>query len=293
MPDRTSIALRIVICLFLSWSTAAHAELQVTEWVSPHGPLYVRSGIIEGPTEIGLVDTQFTRSNTLRLAADLLETGKSLAWVYVTHPHLDHFNGAALLRHVFPKAKFYAYDRDALTTFAFMVRTRQDALGANAPGGRNNLPYAAPSFFEPLQDRRLTVDGEAIEVMAGPGDHPNSSVIWIPSARTFITGDVVFSETHAFLGDHRDIQGWIELIERMRTKNPARVVVGHGPPAVRRTGQVLSEQLDWLRSLQAAIDEDDTLEHVQRVMVEKYPGWANAFIFPFSYGVERETPASP
>jgi glyoxylase-like metal-dependent hydrolase (beta-lactamase superfamily II) len=222
--------------------------------------------------------------NALRLAADLLETGKTVAWVYVTHPHLDHFNGAALIRHVFPTARFYAQP-GMIAEFRRMVASRQESLGAGVPGGPANLPTVAPDFFEPLAGQHLSVDGEAVEILTGFGDHPESSAVWVPAAKTVITGDLVFANTHASTGDHRNIAGWIGFLRQIQSLNPASVVVGHGAPEARHDGSVIAEQIRWLEDFQRAIDEQDTLEHVQAVMVQRYPNYANAFIFPFSYQV--------
>jgi glyoxylase-like metal-dependent hydrolase (beta-lactamase superfamily II) len=260
--------------------------LKVTEWVSENCPLHVRSAIIEGATELALVDAQFTKSNALRLAADLLELGKPLRWVYLTHPHLDHFNGAALIRHVFPQAKFYAQP-EAIGVLPFMVRTRQASLGAAAPGGAANLPAEPPGFFQPAGDVALTVDGHPVEILTGPGDHPLSSVVWVPEAGTVVTGDVVFSRTHAFTGDHRDIAGWLALVRRIRQLNPRRVIAGHAPLGARLDAAVLDEQLAWLEDFQAAIAREDAAGPVKAAMLAKYPGYANDFIFEFSYGVQR------
>lgn len=265
-------------------AVAEAAPLQVTEFVSDKGPLFARSGIIEGKQEIGLVDTQFTKSNTLRLIADVLEKGKPLKWVYITHPHLDHFNGAALIRYVFPDAKFYAQP-GAIKQFKYMVDTRQATLGASAPGGAANLPTQPPDFFEPMRGSTLSVDGETVEILTGFGDHPDSSVVWVPSAKTVITGDVVFSKTHAFTGDHRNIQGWIDFLKQIQSLNPETVVVGHGAPAARHDASVIADQIQWLEDFQTAVQEDDSLDHVKQVMLKKYPDDANAFIFDFSYDV--------
>lgn len=265
---------------------AQPARLRVTEWVSDAGPLLVRSAIFEGPTQIGLVDTQFTLSNAMRLIADLKERGKPLAWVYVTHPHLDHFNGAALIRAAFPEARFCAR-ADAIPLFAPMVSTRQASLGAAAPGGGDNLPAEAPGFFEPLPEAGLALDDRPLEVLTGPGDHPLSSVVWEPESRMAITGDVVFSETHAFTGDHDDFDGWIDLVRRVQALDPSRVVVGHAGPAVRRGDRVLAEQIDWLETYRDARAEDPSVEHIKEVMTSTYPGYSNDFIFEFSAGVVR------
>lgn len=265
---------------------ARPAALRVTEWVSDAGPLLVRSAIVEGPASLGLIDTQFTLSNAMRLIADLKERGKPLSWVYVTHPHLDHFNGAALIRAAFPEARFFARE-DAIALFGPMVDTRQASLGAAAPGGGGNLPSAAPDFFEPVAADGLVLDERPLQVLQGPGDHPMSSVVYEPEGRIAVAGDVVFSETHAFTGDHDDFDGWIALIRQVQALDPSRVVVGHAGPAVRRGDRVLAEQIDWLETYRDARAEDPSVDHVKSVMVGRYPGYANDFIFDFSAGVER------
>jgi glyoxylase-like metal-dependent hydrolase (beta-lactamase superfamily II) len=265
---------------------AQTAPLKVTEWVSKSGPLFDRSGIIEGPTEIGLVDTQFTNANVHRLIADLIESGKPLRWVYVTHPHVDHFNGATLLRTAFPDAKFYA-QASAIPLFAGMVAERQAGLGAAAPGGAPNVTAPAPTFFEPVPGAGLKVDGQPIEIIRGFGDHPDSSVVWVRSAKTVITGDVVFSHTHAFTGDHDDIPGWIALVKEIQALKPDRVVVGHAAPDVRRDASVLDEQIRWLEDYSAARAKDPSADAIKKAMTAKYPDYANDFIFVFSEGVRK------
>jgi glyoxylase-like metal-dependent hydrolase (beta-lactamase superfamily II) len=260
--------------------------LKVIEWVSASGPLHERSAIIEGPGELGLVDTQFTNANARRLAADLIEIGKPLAWVYVTHPHVDHFNGAALIRDAFPAARFHA-QASAIPLFAPMVAERQAGLGMAAPGGAPNVAAEAPGFFSPIPEAGLSIDGEPIEILRGPGDHPDSSAVWVASARTVITGDIVFSKTHAFTGDHDDIPGWIALVRRIQALAPERVVVGHAAAEVRRDASVLEEQIRWLEDYRAARAEDASAEHLRQAMTARHPGYDNDFIFAFSEGVRR------
>jgi glyoxylase-like metal-dependent hydrolase (beta-lactamase superfamily II) len=279
-----------LLCLIMSALagpvTAQTPSLKVTEWVSKTDPLLVRSGIIEGPTEIGLVDTQFTNANVHRLIADLIETGKPLRWVYVTHPHVDHFNGATLLRAAFPQAKLYA-QATAIPLYAPMVAERQAGLDAAAPGGLPNVTAPAPDFFEPVPADGLSVDGQKIEIIRGYGDHPDSSAVWVPSPRTVITGDVVFSNTHAFTGDHNDIGAWIALVQKIKALKPDRVVVGHGPVDARRDASVLDEQIHWLEDYRAARAKDPSPEAITKAMTAKYPGYANAFIFAFSEKVRK------
>lgn len=114
-----------------------------------------------------------------------------------------------------------------------------------------------------------------------------SSVFFKPDNRTTITGDVVFSETHAFADAYDYFDGWIELVKRVQSLDPSRFIVGHTGPAVRRGDSVLSEQIDWLETYRDHRADDQGIEIIKSVMVSKYPTYSNDFILEFSIGVRR------
>ena len=60
----------------------------------------VASVIVTGKTDAVLLDAQWTLSNAHRLIAEILETGKDLKTIYLTHAHPDHFGSAADLARV-------------------------------------------------------------------------------------------------------------------------------------------------------------------------------------------------
>jgi glyoxylase-like metal-dependent hydrolase (beta-lactamase superfamily II) len=268
-------------------SSTAYAQLKVTDWMSKTGPLYPHSAIIEGETEIGIVDVQQSKSEALRLIADVLEKGKEVKWIYVTHPHLDHFAGANYFKIFFPKAKFYSV-KGANEEMVHQVKTRRLPLGQSTPGGANNLPETAPNYFLTLKDKEtLSLNNQKVEILYGKGDHPFSSIVWIPSAKTIVAGDVIFNQIHAFFGDHNDIDAWINLVERAKALNPEVVIAGHSKTP-NPSGIIVAEQLQWLKDLKQAMKTNDTWQYVKEQMVSKYPTWGNDFIFEFSYGVRKK-----
>lgn len=268
-------------------ASTALAQLTVTDWAASTGPLFPHSGIIEGESEMGLVDTQQSKSEALRLVADLLEKGKELKWVYVTHPHLDHFAGSNIVRQFFPNARFYG-PPNANQEMAYQVRTRRLPLGQGTPGGANNLPETAPDYFETVPpNNQLSLNGEPVEILFGKGDHPDSSVVWVPSAKTVVAGDVIFNRIHAFFGDHSDIDGWIRLVTRITELNPKTVIAGHSA-TLNPSGESATLQLQWLKDLKSAMAQNDTASFVKAEMVKKYPDYGNDFIFEFSYMVRKK-----
>ena len=68
----------------------------------------VNSTLVIGEKDILLIDPQFSLSEAHKLAAEILESKKHLATIYVTHPHPDHLFGLAVLKQAFPDAKIVA-----------------------------------------------------------------------------------------------------------------------------------------------------------------------------------------
>ena len=68
----------------------------------------VNSTMISGEKDMLLIDPQFTLSEAHKLAAEILESKKNLATIYITHPHPDHLFGLAVLKQAFPNAKILA-----------------------------------------------------------------------------------------------------------------------------------------------------------------------------------------
>jgi glyoxylase-like metal-dependent hydrolase (beta-lactamase superfamily II) len=64
--------------------------------------------MISGEKDMLLIDPQFSLSEAHRLAAEILESKKNLAVIYVTHPHPDHPFGLAVLKQAFPQPKIFA-----------------------------------------------------------------------------------------------------------------------------------------------------------------------------------------
>jgi len=274
-----------VMAALLAVNSTFAKPLVVHDWMSTTGPLYPHSAIIEGESQVAIVDVQQSKSEAHRLVADVLEIGKSVKWVYVTHPHLDHFAGANIVKSAFPEVIFYGPSAQMNQEMARQVATRRIPLGQGTLGGAFNLPESAPDYFVAAPEQGLKLDEEVIEVLIGRGDHQDSSVVWVPSASTVIAGDVIFNKTHAFFGDHDNIDAWINLVERIEDLEPRTALVGYSKTA-NPSGEIVTDQLLWLKDLKRAMSQYDNWQKVREKMVILYPDYRNDFIFEFSYGVK-------
>src|SRR5690242_10277807 len=77
-------ALALAVC------AAAQSKLQLKVHTGHGANGYdVNSTMISGEKDMLVIDPQFTLSEAHRLAAEILESKKNLALIYVTHPHPD------------------------------------------------------------------------------------------------------------------------------------------------------------------------------------------------------------
>ena len=113
MSRRQIPILLIVLMLSLASFASAQAKLQLTVHTGRGVNGYdVNSTMISGEKDMLVIDPQFSLSEAHRLAAEILESKKNLAVIYITHPHPDHLFGLAVLKQAFPQAKILALPRN-------------------------------------------------------------------------------------------------------------------------------------------------------------------------------------
>ena len=83
-------------------------SLSTKVFFSDESGFEVASVIVMGKTDAILIDAQWTLSNAHRVVAEILETGRTLKEVYVTHAHPDHYFGLGHIAEAFPEARITA-----------------------------------------------------------------------------------------------------------------------------------------------------------------------------------------
>nr|WSZ20266.1 MBL fold metallo-hydrolase [Streptomyces canus] len=74
----------------------------------PAGSKNKTATLVTGETDALLVDAAFTRADGHRLAAAVLDSGKKLTTVFVSHADPDFYFGAEVIADAFPDATFVA-----------------------------------------------------------------------------------------------------------------------------------------------------------------------------------------
>ena len=194
-----------------------------------HNGFGVHSTIVYGTTEALLVDSQFSLANAHRLVAEILELDRDLTRVFISHMHSDHYLGLEVVKAAFPDVQVVAYKEAAdeiNSAFAFKIdHWRNEVLG------RNGATTAVK--VERIDEPRLSVDGETIEILGlMRGDAEHEAPLWIPSIKTLIAADTVFSDAHVWVADARtpdERQDWLDNLDRLEALAPQTVIPGHAP----------------------------------------------------------------
>jgi len=209
---------------------AESAPLKIEVLRTSAGSLYSNVTLIEGEHDAVLVDPPFTMADAHRVVAMVLDSGKHLTTVFVTHDHPDHFFATEVIADAFPDARIVAHPvvvADIWRSLPFKVKRWGPMLGANGP--------RHPSAPLPLAHDTILLEGREIRVL-GPmqGDHVHATALWIPSIRTLVAGDLVFNQMYLWMGEHgpAEIAAWGRSLDALAALKPEVVVPGHARPGL-------------------------------------------------------------
>ncbi len=247
----------------------AQSKLQLRVFTSTPNGLSVNSTVIFGEKDAILIDPQFLLSEAHRVAAGLLETKKNLTTIYITHPHADHYFGLAVLKQAFPEAKIVALPETVegiKQNWDARYKTWAPDYGANIPGTGVVLPEA-------LKNKTLMLEGEKLELSGGwTGDAPGNSIVWIPTLRAVIAGDILFSDAHFNVPRKRE--EWMKALEHIAALKPAIVIPGHQNAGARNDLSILDFMKTYMRDFDAALASSKSAAEFATAMKGRYPNLA-------------------
>lgn len=238
--------------------------ISVDTFVGSPGSFMSSAHLIAGERDAILVDASFTKSDATRLAELVSASGKRLTTVFITHAHPDHFLGLPVILGAFPQVKVVA--TGAVAERMSTAAPEYHATYAAALGAEIADTYVVA---EALPENALELEGEKITVLEiGPGEADVSSALYIPSIKTIVTGDQIFSRVHVWLVEYRP-EGSLEGIRRLRDAGPIDVVLpGHGPAG---GPELLDANEKYIRDFMAAAESATTKDEGVEAMSSAYP----------------------
>jgi len=224
----STIAATLVITSTLTSNTAQAtqtAPLTVKIFNAGSGSFNVNSTLIYGEKEAMVIDAGFTRADALRIAANVLDSGKQLSIIYVSQADPDYYFGVETLKEFFPKAQVVttpAVLEKLSAKMAAKVAFWGPKMGLNAP--------RTPVIPQALSINSITLEGQTIEIRGTTGVLAHRPYAWIPSIRTIVGNIAVFGNTHVWTADTQssaERSAWIAQLDEMAALKPALVVPGH------------------------------------------------------------------
>lgn len=212
--------------LSIVFSNAEAAQpLQLKIYNADANSFNVTSTLVFGEKEAMVIDAGFTRADALRIAANVLDSGKQLKTILVSQADPDYYFGVEALKEIFPQAEVLATPavlEKLSAKMAGKVAFWGPKMGANAP--------KVPVLPKPLQGSTLSIDGESIEIRGQQGILAHRPYVWIPSLKAIVGNIGVFGNLHVWTADTQTIAeraAWIRQLDEMAALNPNIVVPGH------------------------------------------------------------------
>jgi glyoxylase-like metal-dependent hydrolase (beta-lactamase superfamily II) len=250
-------------------ASAQSAPLTIKVYNADGNSFHVNAVVVSGKSEAVVIDAGFTRADALRVAANVLDSGKTLKTIFISNADPDFYFGAEVLKSLFPQAQ-------VLTTPA--VRAKIEAklagkvafwgpkMGANAP--------VKPIVPEAIGGNTLTVDGQSIEVRGTTGELAHRPYMWIPSIKA-ITGNIgVFGNLHVWTADTQkpsERQAWLAQLDEMQSLQPTTVVPGHMAAGTALDDSAIRYTREYLQRFEAELARAQNAAELIGTMRKAYP----------------------
>lgn len=262
---------KLLLATLMMSASIANA-LEIKTYSADENSFSVQSTLVMGEKEAILIDSGFTRADAMRIAANILDSKKTLSTILVSNADPDYYFGVATLKEIFPNVKVVASPA-VLEKIESKVETKLSVwsprMGENAP---KNVVLP-----EAMKETVLTLDGEKIELRGTTGELAHRPYVWIPSLKT-IAGNVgVFNDMHLWLADTQTVQSrqaWLAQLDEMIALNPENIVVGHSFKGKTSDKTTLEFNKAYLQKYEQVLAESKDSGEVIAKMKQAYPSLA-------------------
>lgn len=250
---------------------AAHAAepLNLKVYNADGNSFHANAVVVSGKSEAVVIDTGFTRADAYRIAANVLDSGKTLKTIFISNADPDYYFGAEVLKQIFPQAEVVttAAVREKISAkLAGKVAFWGPKMGANAP--------VKPILPAALTADKLTVDGESIDIRGTSGVLAHRPYVWIPSIRAIAGNVAVFGKLHVWTADTQQAgerQAWIAQLDEMKALKPALVVPGHMLPGTALDASAIDYTRQYLLRFDSEAAKAKTGAELIDAMKRAYP----------------------
>ncbi len=259
----------IAASLAVAFTTAQAAPLTVKVYNANSNSFNVNSTLIYGEKEAMVIDAGFTRADALRIAANVLDSGKQLTTIYVSQADPDHYFGVETLKTIFPQA-------DVVSTPAVLEKLNAKMAGKVAFWGPKmgaNAP-STPIAPRALTGNTLTLEGQTIEIRGTQGVLGHRPYAWIPSIKAIVGNIGVFGGMHVWTADTQSVSeraAWMAQLDEMAALKPELVVPGHMTAGTKVDASAITFTKDYLQSFEKHLNISKDGAALIDAMKKSYP----------------------
>ena len=246
-------------------STSFAQDLKIQNFLAKPEHFGVTSTLIEGDKEVLLVNAQFSKSEALRIAADILDSGKTLKTIFVSYGDPDFYFGLDVFKQYFPNVQIIATPetvKHIQDTQALKVAYWGPKMVANAPS-QIIVPQAYTA-------KTLKFENENIEIKG----KNELTYLWIPSAKAVVGGIPVSSGIHLWMVDTpttKDRNEVVQALESIKSLKPNVVVPAHMKASAAEGLDAVNFSIDYLKQYEKAAKVTKTSTDLIQMMQKEYP----------------------
>jgi len=225
-----------------------------------------------------LVDCLITEAEGRSLATWVNTHNCKPEYVYITHPHADHFLGLPEILGVFPDAKPVALAESIPAMEEQVSPQYMQVWSGFFPGQLSGKPVVPAA----LPGRTISIgDATATLIPAGTTDTHHSSVVHVPDLGLVVSGDVVYNRTHMWMrgSTPESRASWMRALDVVAALGPKTIVAGHrnpqGPDDDAR--RQLDECRHYIADFEAALESSRSPAELIDRMTAAYPDLANPY----------------
>lgn len=249
------------------------APLTVKTYNTGSGSFNVNSTLIYGEKEAMVIDAGFTRADALRIAANVLDSGKQLSIIYVSQADPDYYFGVETLKEFFPQAKVVstpAVLEKLSAKMAGKVAFWGPKMGLNAP--------RTPVAPQALSGNTISFEGQSIEIRGTTGLLAHRPFAWIPSIKAIVGNIAVFGNMHVWTADTQssaERAAWIAQLDEMAALKPELVVPGHMSAGTSVDVSAISFTKNYLQTFEKNLATSKDSAALIQAMKQSYPQLAD------------------
>lgn len=257
---------------------------KIHTYTSQEPMLRVNAFIIETGTELVIVDTTLTMSDSKALKQKADALGKPLAGIILTHGHPDHIAGTT---NIAPNGEVSIYALESVKKLMEETEEAKHQQWSEMFADEWVPKWTYPNTLVTGGDT-VTIAGLTFNVIdIGSGGDSDTNSFWLlegdnPAA---FLGDFIYNKNHTYMADG-SILRWLANLEAYSSvlKEYNTFYIGHGPScdisAIEKQKEYFFVYCSELLKATGgtAVFDDASKKQFEKTMIEKYPEYGCQFM---------------